>query len=262
MITKLKDLVGRIYIRGSHPRIDDWFVSERKWKTPSGEMRSHQISLKNAMLSKYIVWEEKVKCQCDCHTSNDVVHMQACCDGGWIYKVKEGLEIDSVLRAWEWPPAGGQEVMELMNKAIVREFENVLKPQVSGGFLRMKYPLAFDTIKIPLKYDKLGQIIFTADNQMLLDIRGWGYIQYMDQAEERQDQIGEFITELLNSAMVDLKNTDGSTYAKLLEVQKAFEAEGVFKGLDQLVSWGITGDESGEDIRRIADDYKSSIKNK
>lgn len=64
--------------------------------------------------------------------------------------------------------------------------------------LKSKYPLAFDTIKLPVRYDAECTRIFHSDGNMLLDIRGWGHIQYQDNPEQRQDQIGELICELLN----------------------------------------------------------------
>lgn len=64
--------------------------------------------------------------------------------------------------------------------------------------LKAKYPLAFDTIKLPVRYDRYGQMIFDAHPNKIIDIRGWGHIQYMDNPEQRQDQIGELICELLN----------------------------------------------------------------
>lgn len=65
--------------------------------------------------------------------------------------------------------------------------------------IKKQFPLAFDTLKFPLKYDEHGQMIFDADNDHVLDIRGWGSIQYMDQPFERQDQIGKMIVEVLNT---------------------------------------------------------------
>lgn len=63
--------------------------------------------------------------------------------------------------------------------------------------LKQKYPLAFDTIKLPVSYDKEGHI-FDANGDKVADIRGWGHIQYMSHPVERLDQIGELICHLLN----------------------------------------------------------------
>lgn len=50
----------------------------------------------------------------------------------------------------------------------------------------------------PFHYDNYGQIIFDADNNHVLDIRGWGRIQYKDNAEAKQDAFGQFVCNLLN----------------------------------------------------------------
>jgi len=50
----------------------------------------------------------------------------------------------------------------------------------------------------PFHYDEYGQSIYDANNDHVLDIRGWGRIQYMDNAEAKQDAFGRFVTKLLN----------------------------------------------------------------
>lgn len=63
-----------------------------------------------------------------------------------------------------------------------------------------KFGLAKETIKFPVHYDERGQTIRDANGLMVCDIRGWGKIQYMKQAEERQDSIGRLIAKLLNES--------------------------------------------------------------
>lgn len=63
--------------------------------------------------------------------------------------------------------------------------------------LKEKYPLALDTIKLPVRYE-IGTYIFDSENNPVAEIRGWGRIQYLDNPEQRQDQIGELIAHLLN----------------------------------------------------------------
>lgn len=63
------------------------------------------------------------------------------------------------------------------------------------------FPLAIDTLKKcekPLYYLQGAQSVLDQNGKMILDIRGWGWIQKLDNAEQRQDQIGELITEFLN----------------------------------------------------------------
>lgn len=52
--------------------------------------------------------------------------------------------------------------------------------------------------KKPFIYNADGQYVLDADNKMVLDIRGWGWIQYLDNAEQRQDAVGTFVCDLLN----------------------------------------------------------------
>lgn len=61
-----------------------------------------------------------------------------------------------------------------------------------------KDELVLDTIKLPVVYDPESQSVFDADNNQVTDIRGWGRIQYLSQAEERQDAIGEMIANSIN----------------------------------------------------------------
>lgn len=55
------------------------------------------------------------------------------------------------------------------------------------------------TIDFPVKYEPYGTCILDKNNSKVLDVRGWGKISYMDHPEERQDAIGEWIAELINS---------------------------------------------------------------
>lgn len=48
--------------------------------------------------------------------------------------------------------------------------------------------------KKPFKYDEHGQMIFDANNEHVVDVRGWSHLQNM----EKQDKFGEFLTGLLN----------------------------------------------------------------
>lgn len=58
--------------------------------------------------------------------------------------------------------------------------------------------LALKSIRRPVKYDRMGHCVVDRDNGKVLDIRGWGRIQYMDQSEARHDAIGELVAELIN----------------------------------------------------------------
>ena len=64
--------------------------------------------------------------------------------------------------------------------------------------IKNKFPLAIDTIRFPVRYDDYGQKIWDKNNDMVIDVRGWGHIKYMSEPKERQDQIGLMIVELIN----------------------------------------------------------------
>lgn len=54
-------------------------------------------------------------------------------------------------------------------------------------------------IKLPLSYDDCSHI-FDADNNMVLDIRGWGRLKYEKDGVYIQDRIGHYIVEVLNKS--------------------------------------------------------------
>ena len=58
--------------------------------------------------------------------------------------------------------------------------------------------LVLKTIDFPVHYDEYGQKIMDKNNHMVADVRGWGRLQYMSNAEERQDAIGRFIADAMN----------------------------------------------------------------
>lgn len=53
----------------------------------------------------------------------------------------------------------------------------------------------------PVEYSSLGTYIFGADGLMIADVRGWGWIQKLDNPEQVQDGIGEFIAEAINEKL-------------------------------------------------------------
>lgn len=52
--------------------------------------------------------------------------------------------------------------------------------------------------KLPLHYEPIGQTIFDDDMHMVAQVRGWGRLQYKENAEEIQDGIGEMIVQAFN----------------------------------------------------------------
>jgi len=66
--------------------------------------------------------------------------------------------------------------------------------------MKDRFPLAYDSIKKPVAYDDHGQFITNRDGERVLDIRGWEWISKWTNAEEVQDEIGYYITALLNES--------------------------------------------------------------
>ena len=56
----------------------------------------------------------------------------------------------------------------------------------------------FEILQPPFKYDDFGQMIFDKDNNLCLDVRAWGLLQYEKDAEALQDSFGEAVAEALN----------------------------------------------------------------
>jgi hypothetical protein len=54
-------------------------------------------------------------------------------------------------------------------------------------------------IKFPVRYMPEGTTIWDAENKMIIDVRGWGWIQYLSEGDQMQDALGEKIVEFLNN---------------------------------------------------------------
>jgi len=50
----------------------------------------------------------------------------------------------------------------------------------------------------PFRYDNYGQMIFDANNQMCLDLRGGGRVAYEEWPDEIQDLFGQLVVDALN----------------------------------------------------------------
>lgn len=55
-----------------------------------------------------------------------------------------------------------------------------------------------DLIKSPVRYEAMGTMMFDANNNHILDIRGWGRLQYIKDGAAIQDSIGHFIADAIN----------------------------------------------------------------
>jgi FtsZ-binding cell division protein ZapB len=53
--------------------------------------------------------------------------------------------------------------------------------------------LVLEKFKLPLRYEPAGQMIFDAKDQLVCDVRAWGYLQRFENAEQLQDTLGEMM---------------------------------------------------------------------
>lgn len=47
----------------------------------------------------------------------------------------------------------------------------------------------------------MSQKVFDQDGKMIVDVRGWGWIQKLDNAASRQDAVTNLIVDLLNEKL-------------------------------------------------------------
>lgn len=52
--------------------------------------------------------------------------------------------------------------------------------------------------KLPVYFDKNAGMVFDQENSMMMEVRGWGKIQYHKGAEELQDAMGEMFAKAFN----------------------------------------------------------------
>lgn len=64
----------------------------------------------------------------------------------------------------------------------------------------------FEVYYPPFKYEKGAQVILDSHNHMVLDIRGWGYLQRFNDGVEIQDNVGQLVVDLLNDKHNEYKN--------------------------------------------------------
>ena len=59
-------------------------------------------------------------------------------------------------------------------------------------------------IRKPVYYDDESQMIFDAENNHLVDIKGFAILQYHQNGSDIQDSIGKYIAECINSCPDEL----------------------------------------------------------
>jgi len=53
-----------------------------------------------------------------------------------------------------------------------------------------------DLYKAPFRFDEMGGYVFD-DGNMVLEVRGWGRIQYLEDGQILQDQVGYLIANIM-----------------------------------------------------------------
>lgn len=74
---------------------------------------------------------------------------------------------------------------------------SVPKPNPTCEFTETE-KLVLTHVKLPLKLDVMSRYMFDANNNMIAETRGWGWIQYKQQAETIQDTLGEMFIKSFN----------------------------------------------------------------
>lgn len=67
-------------------------------------------------------------------------------------------------------------------------------------------------IKFPVVLNEYVPQIFDANGDLVVDIRGWGRLQYLDNPEQSQDDIGKFIVDAMNEKYEKEKNMSKILY--------------------------------------------------
>lgn len=76
------------------------------------------------------------------------------------------------------------------------------KNKTAMNFLETE-DLVEEKISFPVTYDNKQQAILDSKGSLVCDIGRWGNIQFKNNAEERQDGIGEKIAKLLNDSNIE-----------------------------------------------------------
>lgn len=102
-------------------------------------------------------------------------------------------------------------------------------------------------IKYPVEYSSLGTYINDADGKMIADVRGWGWIQKLENPEELQDSIGKAIADSIN------RQAPAESYICCEELGNAL---GDHNGLHSQTIGSMTSDSMDSIIMYKGGDYK------
>ena len=79
--------------------------------------------------------------------------------------------------------------------------------------------MALETIKFPVRYDDYAQKIFDSNNNLIADVRGWSFIQHLSNPEKRQNNVGKFIVDAMNTKYKHKHGVDWAAREKARELQ-------------------------------------------
>ena len=91
-----------------------------------------------------------------------------------------------------------------------------------------KYPLAIETIKSPVRYEAETQTVWDTGGLMICDIKGWGKIQFKSKPQQRQDEIGNLIADLLNIFQKEVGEFPSQLHKDIEETSCSMEEPGFF----------------------------------
>ena len=88
----------------------------------------------------------------------------------------------------------------------IKELENIIADLNETTVSKSASVLCYSPFKPPFKYDYMGQCIFDNGGQLILDVRGCGFLTGTggglgydaEKAANIQDKIGERITQIMN----------------------------------------------------------------
>jgi hypothetical protein len=108
---------------------------------------------------------------------------------------------------WITNEEGDEQQVEIFESNVAADA--VIKLFAEKLQIHQKQQIMAHCFRKPFHYDDYGQNIFDANNNHVLELRGWGHIQHLFPNEQiagkAQDDIGRFIVDLLNLFWVEVK---------------------------------------------------------
>lgn len=74
----------------------------------------------------------------------------------------------------------------------------LVREKVIGAVPEIASLVAPSELPLPIRYDSMGQYFWGPNDEMVAMLRGWGRIQYEDDAETKQDEVGKYVASIVN----------------------------------------------------------------